>query len=911
MIVGTAVSSNSLLRTLQGVAVATKSPQDISHQIIQRLCPDAVNNKEDSSVALSFNGWREAIDTKIVDEDTRQVAYLGLAIAYLRELYTGKGDDACEAVSQADLDIIWELVRNALTNKLVSRQLFTASRSAQGFVSVALCSLIKDGNIDELFRLHVWLTDGYRGNPDVAIHSHQAFAQSWILAGEGTDHAYKVEHVDDLETATHAEYALAWSDGKNLGTNYKTNQAFSTITNTKKLVRVAPAKTNVHRRGVSYTIPAAQYHSTEVVPDRFHATLFVFDSRRGFVQDAGVLGPKDGDSFTQLRDPAGITPETLAWTVDAVRSWEVFMEEGQKHINHAEWEHALREFSNALSLCDSGNDFPNKAYHTREVLYRIGRVNRCLGRYEIARDTLEKVITDMEVNVLRVDCVGELGVVYRHLNNLTDAMRMFEMQYHTARQLGLEAEACRAVGNLGMVNYQISQRDKDEKILDLAIVQLQERVQLARSLQQPLDAKGEPRDSGTMKNGKNWEIIGLSRLSLCLSARNSLDEAVKTAQQALALVTGFGDPTVVALTRFFYGHALRLSGRLEEAMEQFNTCTGCTPAIALCKEPSEEHLGYLKGLVSAGVDLQIIDEQGYTALDYAVFSGNDEFKEAVVRGLQKGAATDYDVEAWLAGARLRKSYRKLFQDVLRPILLARRRDADDCMPRLRSAYAGSLRADAEARHMFSEFSFVPYSAFRSLGRLPKHTDGLVKEFRDEPEPEPDSESESKELKTPDFVIFFSYRWRGASSPDDESNTQYKRMLAATEEFLKLHPAIDRARMGIWLDCACINQSDPMPGVHALPMILTQCDAVISIADDLYYDRAWCSVEILLIQTLKKSYGLHLWYEQVYASPPDESKWILRDGPVGLEISIAQKKLSFEHIDRPKVMFLERQSKLLG
>ncbi|KAI1471426.1 uncharacterized protein F4812DRAFT_414022 [Daldinia caldariorum] len=734
MIVETAVARSSLLRILQ----------DISHRIIQSLYPGAANEQEER-VALSFSGWH-----------TRQIAYLALAVAYL-------------PVSQADLDLIWELVRDALTS------------NAQGFTSVALCSLIKNGNIDELFRLHVWLPDNNRGTPD-----------SWVLAGEGTDHSYKVEHVDDSETATHSEYALAWSDGKNLGSNYKTNQAFSTITNTKKFARVVPLEANIHRRGQSYTIPAAQYHRTEVAPDRFHATLFVFDSRRGFVKDAGVLGPKDGDSFTQFRDPAGVTPETVALTVDAVRSWEINMDEGQKHIRHAEWEHALRAFSNALSLCDSTDNFPNKARYRREVLYKIGRVNRCLGRYEIARDILEKVITDMEVNVLRVNCVGELGVVYRHLNNLTDAMRMFEMQYNAAKQLGLEAEACRAVGNLGMVNYQISQLDKDEKILDLAIARLRERVRLARNIQRSLAAKGHPQDSSSIENGKNWEIIGLSRLSLCLSARNSLEEAVETAQQALALVAGFGDPTVVAITRFFYGRALRMSGHVEEATEQFNTSTGCTPAIALCKEPSGEHLAYLKELVEAGVDLEITDDQGYTALDYAVFSGNDGFRDAVVGGLRRGA-NDYDVEALLAGSRLRKGYRKVFQEVLRPILLARH--DDDRVRRLRSAYAGSLRADEEAREMFSAFSFVPYSAFRSLGRLPKHTDGLVRGFGGEAA---GGSAENEPSKTPDFVLFFSYRWVGASAPDDGDNTQYRRMLAAAEEFLKLHPAVDRERMGIWL-----------------------------------------------------------------------------------------------------------------
>jgi hypothetical protein len=39
-------------------------------------------------------------------------------------------------------------------------------------------------------------------------------------------------------------------------------------------------------------------------------------------------------------------------------------------------------------------------------------------------------------------------------------------------------------------------------------------------------------------------------------------------------------------------------------------------------------------------------------------------------------------------------------------------------------------------------------------------------------------------------------------------------------------------------------------------------------------------------------------------------WTLREGPMGLDLAIADKKLSFEE-DRPTVMFLVRQSQLLG
>ena len=107
----------------------------------------------------------------------------------------------------------------------------------------------------------------------------------------------------------------------------------------------------------------------------------------------------------------------------------------------------------------------------------------------------------------------------------------------------------------------------------------------------------------------------------------------------------------------------------------------------------------------------------------------------------------------------------------------------------------------------------------------------------------------------------------------------------------------------------------MLGVSALPMIVAQCDSMISLVDDKYYSRAWCCVEVMIVQTLMKSYGLHHWYEHVLVQPNrdtegNDEQWILREGPLDLEINMVEKELSFEK-DRPKVLFLERQSKLLG
>ena len=155
---------------------------------------------------------------------------------------------------------------------------------------------------------------------EFAIHSHQPFAHSWILAGEGKDYSGKVEAAADSSIATHAKYALAWSDSKNLGTAFSTHQTSSVVVNISDLVYTTLEESALHTRDMSYSIPEARSHRSEGFPDILHATLFFFDSSREFEKGACVLGPKDGESFTQHRDPAGITPAALASMADAVRS---------------------------------------------------------------------------------------------------------------------------------------------------------------------------------------------------------------------------------------------------------------------------------------------------------------------------------------------------------------------------------------------------------------------------------------------------------------------------------------------------------------------------------------------------------------------------------------------------------------
>ena len=538
------------------------------------------------------------------------------------------------------------------------------------------------------------------------------------------------------------------------------------------------------------------------------------------MKDARVLGPKDVESSIQLRDPAGTTPAALVRMVDAVRSWEIFMGQGRQYGQRAKCKHALRAFNSALNVCESVENFPNAVRYRHLVLGELGNTNRRFGRHEQAKDILERALAEMGPSLQRVEFSGELGVVYRRLNRPADAKCAFEVQYDTAKQLKFERAMCHAVGNLGMVNYQLFQQNRDDVLLSLAIKQLIERVRSARHIKETINTQETDQNTKArwIKDATTWESIGLSRLSLCYAARGNAKEAMTVALESVDFISSSEDSTVIAMSRFFYGHALLLAGQREEALKQFNLPEACTTAIALCKEPSEEHRQHLREVVEAGADIDPSDEHGYTALDYAVFSGDAATEKLVLEGLR--LRLDGDVERKLMQrqreAKLRKGYRELFHEKLRPVLLGRGGGGGgDYLQNLRRVYADALAADEDKRRLFDELKFVRYSDFLRFGKLPRWSDGLAQQFLSE-------SGESHQGDVAEFVIFFSYRWinkdQGASSPDDAKHTQHRRMVRAAEEFLRLHPSVDRERLSIWV--VSPTQESPT-ALHQCPIDLFQ------------------------------------------------------------------------------------------
>ncbi|KAI8293077.1 hypothetical protein K4K56_005315 [Colletotrichum sp. SAR 10_98] len=368
--------------------------------------------------------------------------------------------------------------------------------------------------------------------------------------------------------------------------------------------------------------------------------------------------------------------------------------------------------------------------------------------------------------------------------------------------MGLELETERAIGNLGMVNYQLFLLNHDEEYLAVAIKQLEERVDICRRLRAPTDSQEDSRrKAAKAQTATAHEAIAFARLSLCYTMRGHLDKAIGAAWDCQKLAIQSGDPSKIAFSRLFYGRALLLDGQKEEALAQFNPSDGYTPVAALSKEPCEEYRGYIREMIDAGADLTLRDRSGYSALDFAVYSGDEQTQDILIEALQRQLGQD-EVEQHRLESTLRKGYRELFQEILRPVLLEA--DKRSSVKRLRQAYARTLATDEEKAHQFDAFKYVRFSDFARHGKLPKSSESLTRRFGDD---------DDEDL----YVIFMSYTWSkkkrvGGFSPDDMENTKYHQMMSALESFLLEHPNVDPKTVGIWLELGA-----PQKGERALDL----------------------------------------------------------------------------------------------
>lgn len=761
------ISLSSIVRGIRAVGSVVNLPETRLKTVIQ----DVTANHSAAAQDVSLEAWFHTINLAGYDQDLHHIATLAAALAFLQTL----GREGI-IVSSSQLDRVWVAIKAALQCPALP---WALTRSAQGLLAIPMWSLIVDGHIDELMRLHVWLPDKQRGNQDVSIHMHQPYGQGWILAGEGTDHAFEAIPANESD-ATHAEYIVGWRSKEEEGSDqtYKVHSKSSTANHTGKLLRVVPVKSEKHTRDMSYCVPAGVFHRSEVEPDALHATIFFFDSSRGYIPDPAIAGPISPGTFTHERESPNISVSDVVSLVADLRKWEILHDVGEQNSLMGEWEESLRIYRTALHTCQA-QTWLNGPRYLHTTLSKIAHKYRMLGLYPQACECLEQAVLDAPLSRIRVDCVGELAVVYRHMDRLEGSKWASEEQYRGAKELRLEPDMCRAIGTLGMVNYQIYLETGEESLLDLAISQIEERVERAQRL-----------------GDVTREAIGHGRLSVCHMAKKNYPEAITSAQRNYDLMQLQHDVSKIGFAGAFYGRALLLAGRKEEALALFNPPAGCTPIISLCREISDEHRQYIKEIIAAGADLKLRDNHGYTALECTVYNGDHATTKIIEEGLRaqisrEGGNPD-ELTQYQYEANLRKGYRDIFQDKLRPVLLAA--GTDFRLQSLRKVYKQCLSAENEKRNTFDQLKYIHLSDFLKSGRLPRSNHGYTQEYT----------SDARASEDP-FILFISYRWiandpeskSDGDSPDDIYHTQYKRILRAIELFLELHPDVREKKLCIW------------------------------------------------------------------------------------------------------------------
>jgi len=189
------------------------------------------------------------------------------------------------------------------------------------------------GRIKEMLRLHVWpwhprdrdvddhgrvaLPANTQRSNRFSIHSHQAHATSWVLAGQLENKTYSVVPMPYVLPGTESVnlFQLSPDDRR----RFSFHQPQSPVKNTGRAAAATPACSAIFSAGQSYTVAAGEFHETTI--DRETPTppvsLFFFDATRGWDEDAAVIGPAtlNADSHPLLTHA---TPEEIVGRLDAV-----------------------------------------------------------------------------------------------------------------------------------------------------------------------------------------------------------------------------------------------------------------------------------------------------------------------------------------------------------------------------------------------------------------------------------------------------------------------------------------------------------------------------------------------------------------------------------------------------------------
>ncbi|PWS33303.1 hypothetical protein DF947_01370 [Pedobacter paludis] len=172
---------------------------------------------------------------------------------------------------------------------------------AQGFYTIPIFHKKNTKGFTAL-RLHIWKEGSEENHDDrFKIHSHLCYAKSLVLYGKILNTEYKTE-VTVNRNAESSLFFVKWQTpaSKNI------NQQTSILQNTGINILYYQSRQDEISEGSIYEIKEGDYHSSVSVMDsnvKINATIFMFNSEKGWTENGYVIGPSEISQTQTVRNP--------------------------------------------------------------------------------------------------------------------------------------------------------------------------------------------------------------------------------------------------------------------------------------------------------------------------------------------------------------------------------------------------------------------------------------------------------------------------------------------------------------------------------------------------------------------------------------------------------------------------------
>jgi hypothetical protein len=266
----------------------------------------------------------------------------------------------------------------------------------------------------------------------------------------------------------------------------------------------------------------------------------------------------------------------------------------------------------------------------------------------------------------------------------------------------------------------------------------------------------------------SWAVFlhGQTLLVVSKSDPQRLDDAIETLTCAYKLLARTGNRAGELICTLHIAHAHYLIGHREEAAVWFARKNGAMTSAMVAAQTNSGTM--MRAMIALDIDLTGHDENGYSALDYALMGGSATC-EAVIRSTQAGKQLEYETQVKNALRAANSALRELASGS------ATMRSAvnKDLVPR----FPG----------IFAPMTVVSFVTFIKTGKMPRSSEGC-------------SEDAAELLPSNARVVFLSHRWLRPQEqrPDDEQNSKWA-LIAAAVRALAVKHQIAETSLYLWID----------------------------------------------------------------------------------------------------------------